>query len=448
MNRVVKFFQNLVTPKASAAAPLTSQTGLGLLFRLLLPGTDRDYEGELAGKVHLNTLVALAMDYFASNFAESPLIVQQQSVDQDGKRVFEHVPDHPLELLSQEPNEFYTWDVLAYGIAASWALGGNTYLLVWPDRLGRPSAIYWLQHDRVTPMDDGDDQDGSKIVTHYRYDQPGGGSVDIPPKFIVHLRRGIDPNDVRKGFAPLKAALREVFGDNVASTYSSAILDNLGIPPAVLSFPDRQIEKDQQETIADSIRQKFRGDGNGQVAVMPVGAKIDILAFKPKDLAIKELNDQQVGRICAAMGFDPMTLGLPSANKTYSNKAEADDAAYTCVILPAKRSIAGQATVQLLRRWYREKGTRVWWDFSEVAAMQDDMTELFDRAGKAFTEGWITRGEARQIAKMPAGTDDDKYSYELTGGGQGANMDQAPPENKTFADQIRAKLAARRAAGE
>lgn len=441
-------FSGLIGPKDKHAPPVVGGMGAGWDLRLLMPQSTVDYESQLRGRLHLNSLIAMGVDYFASNCAASPLIVEAKQGDK-WKEI-----EHDLTQIARCPNPDYTWSVLAHGIAQSWQLDGNVYILDWPSKAGQTLSWHWLPHDRVTPMDDGQSQDGSKLVTHYRYEIPGGGTVDFDPSVIIHLRRGIDPTNMRKGWSPVKSALKEIWGDNVATTYTAALIDNSAVPSLIIS-PDARagqpdLSQEHVKGMVDALRRLFTREGAGRAGFLPKGVKVEKLSWSPKELDLGDLSDRQVSRICGAMGFDPMVLGLPSANKTYANREEAEDAAYSRIISPFKDMVAEQLTAKYLIGKLGERNTRVGWDNSKIAALQDDMTEIAARATTMFQGGYITRAEAREMVGLPFGPEDEIYYMEPSVDGEepepekdGKSGNDAGDRAKTVADKLRELAAAR-----
>lgn len=431
-------------------APVVSSNGSGWGWLNSMPQSTIDYEGALRGKMHLNSLVATGVDYIGSNVAASPLIVQRQKESEQGA-LWNTVPGHALTLLAEQPNEGYTWSTLIWAMLFSWVTEGNVYLLAWPKLDGSLGQLYYLPHHMVEIMDDemssvAAKQDGSKLVTYYRYYQPGGVYVDFAPEMVIHLRRGLNPNDMRYGWSPLKSTVKEVFGDNVAATYTSSLIDNSAVPSVIISPESRagqpMISESDARSITVSLRNALSREGAGKPVFIPKGVNASTIAYSPKDLELGALADRLVSRICAAMGLDPMVLGLPSANKTYSNLAEAQDGAFSRTITPAKRQIAEQLTVAILRRKMNEKNTRVWWDDSGVDALQDDRAETALMAVNLFEKGVITQAQALEMVGLPFGPENERYFSEVMAMGttsQGPDQAETPENeiNKTVAQRLR-----------
>ncbi|ARU40199.1 hypothetical protein CCB80_03215 [Armatimonadetes bacterium Uphvl-Ar1] len=449
--------------QGSKSAPIVSQSGTGLDLRMLLPQSTVDYQAELEGKLHLNSLLAMGVDYFASNIAMSPLIVEASKAEAGGVR-WSPVDGHEAQERAAMPNPHYSWSRLAFGMAQSWLLDGNVFILDWPSVTGGSNGWFWLPHDLVEVHDDQQSdvaapQDGSRLVTYYRYYQPGGGYIDFSPDVMIHLARGFDLRDPKRGFSPVKAAIKEIYGDNVATTYTSAILDNAGVVSLMFSPDMRQktqviIDKEDAKSLPDQIRKFFTREGAGKAMWSPVGVQVQKLAFSPAEMDLGPLTDRTIARICGAMGFDPMVLGLPSANKTYANREAADDAAYTRIITPAKEQWAEQITVKYLKQKLGEKNTRIAWDNSRVPALQDDRTETATVAALLFEKGIITQARALEMIGDPFDEENEVNIFELQsqamGGGDESQPDateedpqELQDEAKTIADKLRKAAAIR-----
>ena len=81
--------------------------------------------------------------------------------------------------------------------------------------------------DRVTPRGTEDE-----LITHYEYygsSKHMGEFVVLKKQDLVHIRQGIDPNNHRRGFAPLKSVFKELLGDEAAGQYATALLHNMAV---------------------------------------------------------------------------------------------------------------------------------------------------------------------------------------------------------------------------
>ena len=61
-----------------------------------------------------------------------------------------------------------------------------------------------------------------ELITHYEYhavqqkNNLNPDFVELPRENVVHIRQGMDPDDHRRGFSPLRSVMRELAGDEAA----------------------------------------------------------------------------------------------------------------------------------------------------------------------------------------------------------------------------------------
>ncbi len=384
-------------------------------LRWMLPQAGQDYE-RMAWPVHLNGMVAIGVSFLGDLFLEAPLVVQRRTAD----RNWQTVEGHPLEALVARGNDGMDGSALWRAVVLSYKVSGNAYLFIWPKRNGEPHELIYLPDHLVEPRADRENPNGLKLISHYRYTPPGGEPIDLPPELVVHLRMGVDPQNPMRGLSPLAAQMREICADNAAGSYTAGLLSNFGLPTVAFSPKDNKaISPEQIQQFREKFEQRFRNEGAGRAGVIPTPVEVHQIGFSPEEMALSDMRTGPANRICAALGFDPMAIGLPSENKTYANYKEAREAAFENGILPMKSSIAQQMTVQLLagRPGYGlGRDHRIWWDFSEVRALQEDVDRLWSRVTKAWRSDLITRAEARRaLGRVPERGEDEVYFSEVGG---------------------------------
>lgn len=389
-----------------AALPATAVRGLTrMAFRknpvrmFGLPRTRFDYLREVGDGTGSSTVMAPLM-WIARTFPEAPLAVWKA----DDQGVEERVLDHPLLRLMRRPNPFYGGAVLWMATLVDWNVDGNAYWIKIRNRAGRVVEVWWAPHWTVEPK--GDEQ---TFITHYEY-RPGGANTTamrLPVEDVVHFRFGLDGDDPRKGRAPLKSVLREVFTDDEAANFTASLLRNMGVPGLLVS-PDteRPPSPDDVTEVKAYIRERFSGDGRGEALVMSAPTKIQQFGFSPEQLLLKELRRIPEERVTAVLGVPAIVAGLGAGldRSTFSNFSEAREAAYEQTIIPTQGTLAEDIWFQLLPDFQPQDDiwmTRVGFDLSRVRVLQPDQDRLVQRLDVAVRGGWATRADGRRGMGWP-----------------------------------------------
>lgn len=379
------------------------------------PGSKLNW-GRDAGDLWRNSIVSAAIGWAMRVFPEAPIVVEKRA-ERDAKLVWEVQPDHPLEELMERPNAFYDGSVLLGGVLLSLMVDGNAYILKERKVSGGIGSLWYVPHFQVSPVS----RTGSALIEEYRFNHDGR-SYTLPPDDVIHLRLGVDPDDIRKGLSPLAAALREVATDNECANYSALLLKNRGIPGVVLSPRTNkdetgtvaQMTEDDVTAIAARFKEKFTGDRRGEAMVLTGAFEVSTVGFNPAEMSLDMLRRIPETRIAACVGIPAIVLGLMAGleRSTFANFKEAREAAYEEFVIPLQRTIAKQLTLQLLGEFAADTtGYRVGFDLSEVRVLQEDRNAIVDRCTRAVQGGFMKVSEARRQIGLRAGAEDDVYLW-------------------------------------
>lgn len=378
-----------------------------------------DYRRE-AGRIYDNSVVLPAHGLFWRNALYPRLIVDTKTKNESGATTYVEVEGHSFpEAVENGP--FYDHTVLWYGTLISWLTDGNAYWYKVRSAADVVVGYVYIPHTQIWPKADIDNPGGTKLITYYEYQPVGGSPVPIDPRDIVHFRHGIDPENQMRGLSPLMAALREIVGDNEAGVLGTALMMNAGLSAIVFS------PKEGSTTVAPNdvaeVKKRWRENTTGEMAGTPSFLPFPVdainVGYKPADLVLDKNRALFVSRICAGIGFDPMILGLPSEQKTYSNYEEANEAAFKNTILPTLNIFAIQLTHQTLRPDFgADAKTKVGWDLAGVPALEEDETEKAERVNGLWESGLIKRSDGRRMLGLKVDPKaDDVYKTDLAVGG-------------------------------
>lgn len=362
-----------------------------------------------AGTLWHNSAVAACLYYLQDTFGEAPLVVRRRG--NGGK--MEIVPDHPVALLCRRPNPHYSGALLWGATILSLKVDGNAYWRIERDKYGLPLYLWYLPHWCVEPRYP---VDGSVFISDYEYRPDGVPQPPIPVDDIIHFRDGLDPMNTRKGLSRLKAVLREVVADNEATTYTTAILQNMGVPGATAEIGG-EVSPEGKEKFKRLWRAMTRGDARGDLVIVPEGTKITPFGFSPDDMALDKIRQVPESRICAALRVDPMVVSLSVGNgqRTFANMAEAREMTYEGTVIPLQDRCADELDTQLLPQLSATPDIEeVGFDRSGVRVLQADQDALYRRTSQVWVTGVATRNEARAMLSLPAVPNGDIFRTDIS----------------------------------
>jgi HK97 family phage portal protein len=332
-----------------------------------------------------NSVVNACVNWFVRQMVYPRL----EAVDGDGAPTRSRLVD----LVAREPS-------MLQGVIADLVLYGNAFLLV--KREGGLGVGY-VPAERVTLT-----PSGYQVL---RFDNVLERDAEV-----IHFRYGVSRTDPRLGVSPLTGALREVAADTATAALVLASAENGGVGLTFLS-PETEVgdwmTEDQLRDYKAKLRYYATGDAAGTPVLLPFRFTAHKVSSPLKDFEVGKLRDSLAARVCAALGLDPMVIGLPSPNKTYSNYAEAIDAAYEAALLPLLALIENTLTYQGLPLIEdNRRVVRVRFDLSEVRALAEDEDRFAARVARLYTSGVIRRSEARLALGYEATLGEDDVYYD------------------------------------
>jgi len=422
---IVRFAHRVRAVFRMASMTWNGYGGAGYGWRLLLPGTQFDYEAA-AGDLWRNSAAAACLRWIRINFPEPLLEAVLDGADGIGGRV-EVLKRHDCVDLLNRPNPFYDRYTFWAAMSLSAIVDGNAYALKIRSAAGRVVQLWWIPHWLIWPRWK---QDGTEFIGWYEY-SVNGRTIKVPPSEVIHYRQGIDPRDDRKGFSELKQTVRAVCGLNEADTYTAAIMRNLGIIGAIVSFDGNGVmQPDDVSILQDQFRQEFTSEGRGNPLFSPRNMKVVKLGMTPEEMRLDKLPARLEDQVCAAIGLPPMVVGMTSgaATKTYANYGEARRAAYEDCLIPMQKSVAECLTHQLLLPDFTG-ADRLRWNYASVQCLSENETEVATRVGMLYqTYQVIRRSEARAAIGQDYTEEDEVYFGEVASGQLPVASEEDPEE--------------------
>jgi HK97 family phage portal protein len=364
-----------------------------------------------------NATALASFHWVAKNFLQGELRVLRRN----GAGAFSPVFGHPLEEILSRPNGYedgqrFLWTLLLHLLS-----DGNAYLGVERDAEGNLVELCCLPPSRVSM---GKETGSREPFDFWEYRGANGLPLRVERADIKHLRFGVDPKDLRLGFAPFRALKRQQYTLDQASNYTANLLRNFGVPGGMITPKDPSVTIDPQEVL-DKWNAKTRGDQVGSWMVWDVPLEAQVLSATPQDLALNEMLDRPEADICAAFGVPPQVIGVHCGrlSKTFANLKEAREVAWEETILPLQKIVGAQLGRLLLPEVspYGER-ERVVFDVSEARPLQPDRDALHGRAREDWKANLIDRAEWKRLVGLKPSLEDVGVYFCDVGGGEGSEV--------------------------
>ncbi|MGE4163877.1 MAG: phage portal protein [Vicinamibacterales bacterium] len=385
--------------------------------------------GQLPDDFLASNVIMSPVNWILRNFTEAEAVVERRQT-----HGWQSDPDHELSRLLAQPNPFYGDNLLWKATVLSLCFDGNGYWQKIRNRFGDVLGFWYLPHFLVEPRWP---LDGSRFLSHYEYRPvPAGQPIRLPVDDVVHYRVGLDPTNTRKGLSMLKPLLREVFTDDEAATFTSAILGNMGVPGGLIapSSNDALPTEDDVKFLKAKM-QSFRGTQRGEWLVLGQPTEVKQFGFDPNALQLANLRDIAEERVCAALGVPAAVVGFGSGlqqTKVGATMRELRKEAWNSCIRPLQNDSAKQLSHQIIPDFVvQTRRFRVRFDTSTFAASQEEETEKAERVSGLVTAGILRVDRAQAMLGLEV--DPDRAIY-LGGGGApkpraGATEPPAPGDN-------------------
>lgn len=356
-----------------------------------------DYRNEI-GPLDNSSLVMAIVNWTGINLAEALPVVTKP--DKDGVSQIEL--QHKASDLIRRPNPFHIWADYCQAGAFDWWMG-NWYMKKVRDLTGKVIELWYIPQFLIEPRWPGDgkapevpmSEVDNSFLTHYQYNVPGRAPELIKKSEMVHIKRGVNMANPRKGVGVWDSVLEEVYGDNAVARFSAAIMKNMGMTRILLSPKDKESGPNQIE--ADRMKQQWIVNSTGENANSPMvvsGAmEVTKISSDPKELDLKELRNVPESRVAGVTGIPAIVLqflvGLEHGHYGAAYE-QARQQGYENVIIPIQNHISEDLTWQVLPEIDKTPGARLTFDTSKVRVLQEDRDALYKRESEALRSGGIT----------------------------------------------------------
>ena len=297
-----------------------------------------------------------------------------------------------LDRVLANPTPYYGLDPLIKAATFSYLFDGNSYL--WLRRIdGQLRQIWWLPHWCVDPVT----TEADRLITAYRYSPPHGRTKTLGLQEVAHIRFGIDPWRTEYGLSPIRAILQEAGVDMEAARFTSAIMENLGVPGLMVSPKEGRWTPERVTQLRDFLREEYTGDRRGKNFVLSEASNVDTLAVDMNAMNITGVRDVSEERICAAIGLPAAVVGFGSglqSTKVGATMRQLVALARVACVEPTQTTISRAISAVL----FPNRDQRIRFDTSGYGLFAEDLLESARRATMLYRGGVVALDIAQDIA--------------------------------------------------
>lgn len=354
-----------------------------------LSGAGGDFAQLSSDFYEKNSLVFACVEELATSAGDPRLIVEVRTPD--GWR--EADDDHPMVELLAKPNPETTSYLFWHDTTMFEMIAGKMYWEKVRSRAGRVVELWPITPDRVKPVLSEDPRRKKLIRWDVAFSK--GEPLPMAPEDLIPFKRS-HPRKPLDGLAPLAVVAKEAGLDTTLTDYVNAFFQNGAVPYGMLVSKQR-IDAEQQKRVRAQLKSQLGPDEWHNLLLLD-STQVEYKQFglPPDQLEMKTVRAVAESRICTAFQVPPQLVGAQVGleHATYSNYEEARKSFWQETLMPIYTAHADIINLHLAPEF--GAGVRVRWDYSGVAALQEDVNQVHERTRLDLQGGFITVNEARQ----------------------------------------------------
>lgn len=279
------------------------------------------------------------------------------------------------------------------------------------DGRGRPIEINPLRPDKITVI-----PSPSKLIDHYQFSN-GGVKFRMEKDEVVFLKYW-DPNNDYRGLSPLRAATLGLELELKAMKSNLGMIDNGGNPSGVLSYVDgEELDDDTWDRFKHDFREQYQGPSKrGSMMLLRGNMKWERMGLSNDDMQFALLLESAGDGVGEVYGVPPaLRMKFKEASKL-ANAAEQHKIFWDDTMRPKGKKMAAMITKDLLPRLSNIPGIIFEFDFSDVLALQPNITEAAEQMAKGIEHGAAFPDDFREhILRLPRlNTPESTSLYQLS----------------------------------
>ena len=330
------------------------------------------------------------------------------------------------------PNPMQTWNEFLELYKTLIKLTGNVYIYkLMPDEgmnAGTPIAMYLLPSHlmEIILKENADMMSTESPIFGYKLIE-GNIGMTFLEREITHIKYPNPNFDLEGshlyGFSPIRAVLKNIETSNLALDLNIKTMKNGGAFGLIHSKGQAPLTYEQATGLKDRLKEMDADpDKLGKIAGVSAEIGFTRLSLTTDELKLFEYLNFDQKQICNALGWSDKLLNNDSGAK-YDNVKQFRKQVVIDNIIPDLELFAVAFNNDILPLFKNYKGTCLYFEYSELPEMQEDMAEMVSWVRPSIETGIITRNEGRVFMKLPLSN--DKSMDEVTVNADILTLEQA-----------------------
>lgn len=254
-------------------------------------------------------------------------------------------------------------------------------------------------------------------------DREGDGFL-VPAGECVHFAPIPDPQANFRGMSPLTPAIRDIQGDDGMSRYKIRYLTNNATPNMVVKYAQKI-----QDATVDKVRERMAAryggpDNAGKTLVLDQGADLVLAGNSLSQMDFSSVQSVGTERVLAATSVPGVLVGLEPLRGAGRGYQESMQKLANIWARPQWRTACG-ALSQIVNV---PPGNRLWFDTSDIAALQDGEMER-GQAALVRMQALLAAVQAGYTHESAIAAVDSMDLSQLKAGGVGTPASSAPVQH-------------------
>lgn len=345
---------------------------------------------------HKNELIYSCIDKTARAASQVKLDISMP----DGQLISSQ---HPLQKLLDSPNPFMTQSDLWAAIVIFQKLAGRAIFEKERNNGGQVIALWPMRPDWVKVIPSSVD-----FIAGYSYEPPGLTPTVLSPEDVLDIKL-FDPIHQYNGYPPVAVAARVGDVDNAQTDYLKMFFEKGGMPPVYI-----KTSKKVSDSILEATRQRWAARYGGshhwtEPAILDSDFEVHKTGMNFNEMEFEALDARDEVRICMVLNVPPLIAGAKVGldRATYNNAPIMRQIWWEDILIPQfvdwsdaiQRSIVNEFDPRLEAEW----------NFGEVPALQEKVSEVWQRGMDGISKGVMTVNEFREMIGLPPDKQGDIY---------------------------------------